>query len=220
MRAFFLVWLRLCIPHGGVWQNWGRHVLCPRGLVAQCNTERDESLAYGPRTPRYGFEMGHVMLMYLIGLSFSVVAPLLVPFAVAWFAFAWVAWRHNLAYVYTRKYESGGLMWTFLFDRLCVCLALFQLFTFCVLLFKAAYVQAFLIAACLPAATLKFYRSARQRFSAGILTQPLDLAARAPRAAVPPLAYVPPPLQHRSWGWYPEHAKIWEGWGMPRSGMV
>jgi hypothetical protein len=220
MRAFFLVWLRLCIPHGGVWQNWARKVLCPRSCVAQCNTERDESVVYGSRTPRYGFEMGHVLLMYLIALSFSVVSPLLVPFAVAWFAFAWVAWRHNLAYVYTRKYESGGLMWTFLFDRLCVCLALFQLFTFCVLLFKAAYVQAFLIAITLPAATLRFYRSARQRFSQGILTQPLDFCLRAPDATVPVSTYIPPPLQHRSWGWYPEHAKIWAGWGMPRSGIV
>lgn len=70
--------------------------------------------------------MGHVLLMFLIGLSFSVVAPLLVPFSVAWFMFAWVAWRHNLTYVYQRKYESGGLMWPFVFNRICVCLGLFQ----------------------------------------------------------------------------------------------
>jgi hypothetical protein len=102
--------------------------------------------------------MGHVLMMYLIALAFSVVAPLLVPFSVVWFMFAWVAWRHNLTYVYQRKYESGGMMWTFLFSRICMCLIIMQLFTFCVLLVKGAYVQAFLIVAFMPALTTKFYR--------------------------------------------------------------
>lgn len=62
--------------------------------------------------------MGHIMLMFLIALAFAVVSPLVVPFSVLYFAFAWVAWRHNLCYVYQRKYESGegvgggaGLWW-------------------------------------------------------------------------------------------------------------
>ena len=42
------------------------------------------------------------------------------------------------------------------------------------------------------------------RFARGVEHVPLDLAERAPRASVPPLAYIPPPLQERSWGWYPE----------------
>jgi hypothetical protein len=42
------------------------------------------SLTYGPRTPRYGFEMGHVLLMYLIALAFAIVSPLLLPFSVVW----------------------------------------------------------------------------------------------------------------------------------------
>jgi hypothetical protein len=44
---------------------------------------------------------------------------------------------------------------------------------------------------------------------------PLDLANNAPKARVPALAYIPPPLQASSWGWYPEWQKIWDGWGMP-----
>lgn len=49
------------------------------------------------------------MLMYLIGVAFSVVSPLVAPFSVVWFTFAWLAWRHNLCYVYQRKYESGEM---------------------------------------------------------------------------------------------------------------
>ncbi|KAI8473306.1 MAG: hypothetical protein J3K34DRAFT_411580 [Monoraphidium minutum] len=215
MRALFLVWLRMCVPHGGVWQNWCHYLWCPARCCAFCNTDRDKSLTYGPRTPRYGFEMGHVLLIYLLTLTFSVVAPLLLPISVIWFIFAWVQWRHNLAYVYQRKYESGGLMWTYLFSRICICLVIMQLFTFCVLIVKQAYVQSFLIIAFLPALTIKFYRSCQRRFGRGVENVPLELAARAPRAHVPPLVYVPPPLQEKSWGWYPEWNKIWDGWGMP-----
>ena len=159
MRALFLVWLRMCVPHGGVWQNWAHYLCCPPACCSFCNTERDKSLTSGPRTPRYGFEMGHVLLIYLLSMTFSVVAPLLLPFSVAWFVFAWVQWRHNLCYVYQRKYESGGVMWTYMFSRICICLVIMQLFTFCVFVFKGAFVQGFLLIAFMPALTMKFHRS-------------------------------------------------------------
>jgi hypothetical protein len=159
--------------------------------------------------------MGHVLLIYLLALTFSVSAPLLLPFSVIWFLCAWVQWRHNLCYVYQRKYESGGLMWTYLFSRICMCLVIMQLFTFCVLAFKGAYVQAFLIVAFMPALTAKFHRSCQRRFGRGVENVPLELASRAPRTHVPPMVYIPPPLHEKSWGWYPEWGKIWDGWGMP-----
>lgn len=40
MRALFLVWMRLCIPHGGVWQNWMRFCLCPAMCCSMCHTGR------------------------------------------------------------------------------------------------------------------------------------------------------------------------------------
>jgi hypothetical protein len=158
--------------------------------------------------------MGHVLLIYLLALTFSVIAPLLLPFSVIWFVFAWVQWRHNLCYVYQRKYESGGLMWTYMFSRICICLVTMQLFTFCVLAFKGAYVQAFLIVAFMPALTIKFHRSCHRRFGRGVENVPLELASRAPRGRVPPLVYIPPPLQEKSWGWYPVR------WGAAAKMMV
>lgn len=38
MRALFLIWLRLCVPHGGVWQNWMHYCCCPRFCCSTCNT--------------------------------------------------------------------------------------------------------------------------------------------------------------------------------------
>ncbi|KAF8073110.1 AAP5 [Scenedesmus sp. PABB004] len=216
MRALFLIWLRMCVPHGGVWQNWCHYCLCPSCCCSYCNTDRDKSLTYGPRTPRYGFEMGHILLMYLIALAFAIVSPLLLPFSVVWFAFAWLAWRHNLQYVYQRKYESGGMMWIFLFSRIVMCLVIGQLFTFCVLVVRGAYWQAFLIIAFMPALTARYYKYCQARFARGVeFGVPLDMATKAARARVPPLAYIPPPLQDRSWGWYPEWQKLPQHGGEP-----
>lgn len=59
-------------------------------------------------------------------------------------------------------------------------------------------------------------RYCQARYAKGVeYGVPLDVANKAARARVPALAYIPPPLQDRSWGWYPEWQKIWEGWGMP-----
>lgn len=38
MRALFLVWLRMCVPHGGVWQNWCHYLCCPPRCCSFCNT--------------------------------------------------------------------------------------------------------------------------------------------------------------------------------------
>lgn len=38
LRAMFLIWLRMCVPHGGVWQNWVHRCFCPAWCCSACNT--------------------------------------------------------------------------------------------------------------------------------------------------------------------------------------
>lgn len=38
MRALFLIWLRMCVPHGGVWQNWCHFCWCASCCCSTCNT--------------------------------------------------------------------------------------------------------------------------------------------------------------------------------------
>ena len=52
LRALFLVWLRMCVPHGGVWQNWCHFLCCPPCCSAYCNTG-------APRPPRTRGEWQH-----------------------------------------------------------------------------------------------------------------------------------------------------------------
>lgn len=36
-----------------------------------------------------------------------------------------------------------------------------------------------------------------------------------PQACVDPWVYIPPPLHHKAYGWWPDWSKPWGGWGMP-----
>lgn len=69
---------------------------------------RERAEAQAGRSPRYGFEYGQLMLMFLIGLAFCVISPLVLPFTLAFFLGAWMFWRYQALYVLVRKYESGA----------------------------------------------------------------------------------------------------------------
>jgi hypothetical protein len=44
----------------------------------------------------------------VIGIAFSVIAPLVLPFVSFTFVLYWIAYRYNVLYVYRYDYESGG----------------------------------------------------------------------------------------------------------------
>jgi hypothetical protein len=44
MRALFLIWLRMCVPHGGVWQNWCHFCWCPSCCCSSCNTGKYQQI--------------------------------------------------------------------------------------------------------------------------------------------------------------------------------
>jgi hypothetical protein len=45
------------------------------------------------RSPRYGVEFGNMLLIMLISMGFSIISPLMLIFAAAFFAGMWIFWR-------------------------------------------------------------------------------------------------------------------------------
>jgi Calcium-dependent channel, 7TM region, putative phosphate len=86
-------------------------------------------------------EPGLVLFIFLVGLAYSVVAPILLPCALAYFVTGWLLWRTQLLYSCERVYESGGRMWPIYFDCLMACLATGIATTGASLLFKQANAQ-------------------------------------------------------------------------------
>lgn len=172
-------------------------------------------MMFFPKSIRYGLEIGIMLLSFLIVISFSIIAPLVLPWGVMYFLLAWVFWRYAVLYIFTRKYESGGQMWPMVFNRMCFILGTFVIFNFSVLLVKKAFIQATVLICTLPWMIYKFYSFCRLRFELGVDGVPLELAHLAPVAHVDPLMYIPRPLREGASGWRPEWMKVWEGWGMP-----
>ena len=50
-------------------------------------------------------------------------------------------WRYTYLYIWVRKYESGGLMWPFVYSRMIILFGVFGVLTACVLVVKKAYPQ-------------------------------------------------------------------------------
>eukprot|EP00798_Chlamydomonas_sp_ICE-L_P013783 gene13783-19691_t len=211
-RGLVAVPMRMVVPHLGVrfyvFRRWLRFSSTPL-------TERDKAFLYAPTSVRYGAEFGNVLGVFLIGLAFSVISPIIPVICVFVFIMMWLLWRYTLLYVYIRKYESGGLMWPFLFTRLVYFMLITVFFTTCVFIVKKAYVQAFLLLLLAPLGLLNYTRYINLRFQQGIGTLPLSYAAKAPHASVDPLVYIPPPLNAKALGWHPEWTKPWSGWNLP-----
>jgi len=212
MRAFFLMPYQLLFPH----PNWWNFLMKLGGHCGCAPTERERTELLEPTSIRFGREFGVVMLTFLIALAYSVIAPIILPFALVFFMLSWLTWRYQVLYVFVRKYESGGTMWPFFFNRMLFCLWLFQVFTSCALTAKAAYYQAFILWVTVPYILFKFHSYCGRRFRAGMEHIPLEMANLAPPAVIDPKVYTPPALIPGCAGWHPEYNKAWEGWDAPR----
>ncbi|PNW73839.1 hypothetical protein CHLRE_13g574850v5 [Chlamydomonas reinhardtii] len=211
-RALVAVPLRMLWPHIGI-----RMYLLRRYLRFRCwTTKREKAFLMAPVSPRYGFEVGMVLLIFLIAFAFAVVSPILLPMALVFFAMAWLFWRWALLYVYVRKYEGGGTMWPFIFARVMVCMAIFPLFTACVFVTKEAYIQAILLFVTVPPMLIRFNSFCYYRYELGLRASiPLEAAVTGPHARVDPWVYMPPPLLTQLAGWNTDWPKAWQGWNMP-----
>jgi hypothetical protein len=69
---------------------------------------------------------GFLLMAFLTGTSYSLTAPLIVPFCAATFGVAYVTMKYQLFYVYQTQHESGGIWWPKIFNVVCFSIGLFQ----------------------------------------------------------------------------------------------
>ncbi|EDQ93051.1 uncharacterized protein MONBRDRAFT_22418 [Monosiga brevicollis MX1] len=67
------------------------------------------------------------ILVFLVGVVYVVVTPIIAPFLVLYFGLGYLTIRHLLYYVYRPTPDSGGLLWPMLFNRLMVALLIAEL---------------------------------------------------------------------------------------------
>ncbi|XP_059439389.1 CSC1-like protein ERD4 [Corylus avellana] len=95
-----------------------------------CKTEAELKAAWFPGDLRYGTRVPGDMLIVTIVLCYSVIAPLILPFGVAYFGLGWLILRNQALKVYVPSYESYGRMWPHMHKRILASLMLYQVTMF------------------------------------------------------------------------------------------
>ncbi|EGD78257.1 hypothetical protein PTSG_09322 [Salpingoeca rosetta] len=85
------------------------------------------------------------MLVILVGMTFSNVNPIIVPFFLLYLALGYITNRYLLFFVYKQRYDSGGQLWPLIFNQLMMCLIISQIAVAAVLAVKTMIVQACLL---------------------------------------------------------------------------
>ena len=70
----------------------------------------------------YGWIYPNIMMVLMIVATYVPIAPLLLPFGVLFFLFAYLMYKYQLLYVYINEYQSGGVMWHAVFARTMIAL--------------------------------------------------------------------------------------------------
>ncbi|CAN1222619.1 Calcium permeable stress-gated cation channel 1 [Linum grandiflorum] len=125
-------------------------------------TEKDREEAMDPGS--LGFNTGEprIQFYFLLGLVYAPVTPILLPFILIFFAFAYIVFRHQIINVYNQEYESAAAFWPAVHGRVLIALIISQLLMMGLLTTKkAALATPFLIA--LPVLTFWFYRFCQQQ---------------------------------------------------------
>ncbi|KAI4339799.1 hypothetical protein MLD38_024699 [Melastoma candidum] len=124
---------------------------------------KDEACNWSYSFP-YHTEVPRVLLFGHLGFTFSILAPLMLPFLLCYFLFALLVYRNQILNVYITKYEGGGQIWPAVHNCTIFSLVLTQIIGLGVFGLKLSTVGAgFMIP--LIILTLLFNEYCRKRFS-------------------------------------------------------
>ncbi|XP_027097205.1 CSC1-like protein At4g02900 [Coffea eugenioides] len=136
-------------------------------------TEQDREDAMDPGSINFATSEPRIQLYFLLGLVYSVVTPILLPFIIIFFAFAYVVFRHQIINVYDQKYESGAKFWPDVHRRIIVALVISQLLLMGLLSTKKAANSTPLLIV-LPVLTIWFHLFCKGRFESAFVKFPLQ----------------------------------------------
>ncbi|KAF6139562.1 hypothetical protein GIB67_015519 [Kingdonia uniflora] len=92
-----------------------------------CKTEAELKEAWAPGDINYATRVPSDLLIVTIVLCYSVIAPIIIPFGVAYFGLGWLILRNQALKVYIPTYESYGRMWPHMHKRVLVALFISQI---------------------------------------------------------------------------------------------
>ena len=151
-------------------------------LLGGNRNARREAACWAPATVSLGAQLSDTLLVLLLTVVFSTVAPLTHLAGGAYFLLRLVAIKAQLLYTHEPDYDGGGIIWPAVRGRVCVTLMLYQATTAGVIGLKGSAAPASLIIAVLIPGTAYAMRLLHRRFDTLL-----------PGTHAPPLLWFNPP---------------------------
>ncbi|KAH9297819.1 hypothetical protein KI387_029501, partial [Taxus chinensis] len=138
-------------------------------------TEKDREKAMDPGSVGFAEALPTLQLYFLLGLVYSVVTPILLPFIVVYFGFSYLIFRHQVINVYNQEYESGAAFWPFVHSRIIAGLVISQVLLLGLLSTRSVgQLTPALLA--LPILTIWFHKFCKSRFEPAFRKHPIEEA--------------------------------------------
>ncbi|KAK4055372.1 hypothetical protein OIO90_003210 [Microbotryomycetes sp. JL221] len=102
-------------------------------------TPRDHAELNRPSMVNLGTVYPQALLMFTIGMTYSIISPLVLPFTTLYFGMAYLVYKYKFLFVYYRPYESRGQAWPLAFNRMGWALLIMQLFMFALFTVRKAF---------------------------------------------------------------------------------
>lgn len=141
-----------------------------------CYTLREDEAAWRPPPVAYDSVYTDHMFVLVVGLSYSIIAPIISPFVVFYFFFGYIVWMHQIMCVYIPVYSCGGLMWPKVFNRIIAGMIVFHLLMTGVLSLKQSYYTSVAMVP-LPIITILFFLFIQQHFLTPSMYLSLNMAS-------------------------------------------
>eukprot|EP00882_Tetradesmus_deserticola_P001118 GHRQ01001211.1.p1 GENE.GHRQ01001211.1~~GHRQ01001211.1.p1 ORF type:complete len:784 (+),score=334.19 GHRQ01001211.1:817-3168(+) len=108
-------------------------------------TEKARYRLWAKQNYEFGKNVANHTMVLLLGLAFTVLAPLIAPFCLLYFSLALLAQKYQLIYVVTLPYQAAGRMWMNCFNQIMTGIYFLQAMALCVLAVKGFAFAALLI---------------------------------------------------------------------------
>ncbi|OMP04995.1 hypothetical protein COLO4_09139 [Corchorus olitorius] len=138
-------------------------------------TEQDRDQAMDPGCWDFATSEPRIQFYILLGLVYSAVTPVLLPFIIIFFAFSYVVSRHQVINVYDQNYESGASFWPDVHRRLIISILISHVLLIGLLSTKQIK-QSTIALLPLPVLTFWFHRYCKGRFESAFVRFPLQEA--------------------------------------------
>ena len=151
-------------------------------------TERERLSCDIPPVYNYGNDYPEHLLIFTIGITYSIISPVVLPFVLLYFGFGYVVDVHQCLHVYEPKLESGGRYWSAVFTRIIAAMIVAQLTVIGLFALKESSLASTIVTP-LPVVTYAFYRymmtayESKARFLTVEDAEKVDLEIQARSAA-------------------------------------